>query len=76
MLPIMTSTLDTAIAKLAALPPQEQDRVGKWILEELRDEGTWAEQFNPSHDALGQLAAEARAEGPAGRVSDLDPDTL
>jgi len=27
-------------------------------------------------NALGQLAAEARAERAAGRVSDLDPDTL
>ncbi len=76
MLPIMTSTLDAAIAKLAALPPQEQDRVGTWILEELRDEGAWTKRFSASQDALGRLAAEARADRAAGRVSDLDSDTL
>jgi len=29
-----TQTLDAAIAKLAALPPKEQDRVGRWLLDE------------------------------------------
>ena len=36
---IMTSTLEAAIAKLAALPPDEQDRVGRWLLHEL-----WADE--------------------------------
>ena len=31
----MTRTLDAALAKLAALPPEEQDRVGRWLLDEL-----------------------------------------
>ena len=34
----MTRTLDAAIAKLAALPPDEQDRVGRWLLHELGDD--------------------------------------
>lgn len=34
----MTSTLDAAIAKLAALSPDEQDRVGRWLLHELADD--------------------------------------
>ena len=38
---IMTSTLDAAIAKLAALPPDEQDRVGRWLLHELADDEQW-----------------------------------
>ena len=72
----MTQTLDAAIAKLAALPPEEQDRVGRWLLDELRDEEHWAQQFGASQDALGKLAAEARAERTAGRTADFDPEKL
>lgn len=72
----MTQTLDTAIAKLAALSPEEQDRMGRWLLDELRDDERWTQQFSASQDALGKLAAEARAERTAGRVTDLDPEKL
>jgi len=72
----MTQTLDAAIAKLAALPPEEQDRVGRWLLDELRDEERWAQQFGGSREALGKLAAEARADRTAGRATDLDPEKL
>ena len=34
----MTSTLDAAIAKLAALSPDEQDRIGRWLLHALADD--------------------------------------
>ena len=70
----MTQTLDAAIAKLATLPPDEQDRVGRWLLDELRDEEDWTSQFAASQDALGRLAAEARADRAAGRTTELDPD--
>lgn len=72
----MTSTLDAAIAKLTALPPEEQDRVARWILEELRDEEAWATRFDESQGTLGRLAREARADRAAGRVAELDSDTL
>ena len=72
----MTRTLDAAIAKLATLPPEEQDRVGHWLLDELRDDEHWAQQFRTSQDALGKLAAEARADGTAGRTTALDSEKL
>jgi len=72
----MTRTLDAAIAKLAALPPDEQDRVGRWLLDELADDEQWARKFGASQDALSKLAAEARADRRAGRSTDVDPDTL
>ena len=72
----MTRALDTAIAKLATLPADEQDRIAQWLLEELRDEEQWARQFAASRDVLSRLAAEARAERAAGKVTDLDPDKL
>ena len=72
----MTQTLDAAIAKLSTLPPDEQDRVGRWLLDELRDEEHWARQFASSQDVLSKLAAEARADLAAGRTTALDPEKL
>jgi hypothetical protein len=72
----MTQTLDAAIAKLATLPPDEQDRVGNWLLEEIRDEEHWNHQFATSQEALSSLAAEALADHAAGRTTPLDPEKL
>ena len=73
---IMTSTLETAIAKLAALPPDEQDRVGRWLLHELWADEHWVRPFETSQDLLRSLAAETRADRTGGRVTDVDPDRL
>ena len=72
----MTRAMDAAVAKLASLPADEQDRIAQWLLDELRDEEHWARQFSASQDALNKLAAEARAERAAGRATELDPDKL
>ena len=72
----MTRTLDAAIAKLATLPPEEQDRVGHWLLDELRDDEHWAQQFRTSQDALSKLATEARGDRAAGRTTAVDPEQL
>lgn len=72
----MTQALDEAIAKLATLPPDEQDRVARWLLDELSDEEHWARQFRTSQDALSKLAAEARIDHAAGRTTLLDPEKL
>ena len=73
---LMTRTLDAAIAKLATLPPEEQDRVARWLLDELRDDEQWTRQFRTSQDALTKLATEARADHAAGRTTELDPEKL
>jgi hypothetical protein len=57
-------------------PPDEQDRIGRWLLEELRDEEQWDRQFRGSQDALSKLRAEALADRAAGRTTPLDPDKL
>lgn len=72
----MTRTLDAAVAKLATLPPDEQDRLGQWLLDELHDDEHWGRQFAASQDALSKLAAEARADVAAGRTTPLDPDKM
>jgi hypothetical protein len=73
---MMTSTLGAAIAKLAALSPDEQDRVGRWLVDELADDEQWSQAFNTSQDLLSKLATEARADRVGGRVTDIDPDRL
>jgi len=73
---LMTRALDAAIAKLATLSAEEQDRIAQWLLDELRDEEHWARQFSASQDTLSKLAAEARAERATGRATELDPDKL
>ncbi len=65
--------LDALVAKLAALPPQEQDRIAQWLLQELPDEALWDRQFSDSQKALSKLAAETRAERAVGNTTELDP---
>ncbi len=60
--------LDVAVAKLAALPPQEQDRIARWLLQEIPDEELWDERFSETQEALGQLTAETRRERLAGNI--------
>jgi hypothetical protein len=72
----MRRTLDSALAKLATLPVDEQDRIAQWLLDELRDEEHWAQEFSASQDALSKLAAEARADRAGGRTTELEPDKL
>lgn len=72
----MTRALDSAIAKLATLAPEEQDRVARWLLEELADDEHWTRQFAASRDVLSGLAVEVRADRAAGRATDLTADKL
>jgi len=58
----MTELLKQAIAKLQALPKQEQDAIAALILDELEDERRWDEAFSRSPDVLAKLAAIAKAE--------------
>jgi hypothetical protein len=72
----MTPTLDAVIAKLAALPPEEQDRVGRWLLDELADEEQWKQRLEASQGPLSTLAREARAARAGGTTTDINPDGL
>ena len=76
MLRLMPRILGTVIAKLEALPPEEQARAARWLLDELRDEEHWDNQFGASQNALSMLATEARADRSAGRTTALDPEKL
>ncbi|MGD1903608.1 MAG: hypothetical protein ACFB9N_15355 [Geitlerinemataceae cyanobacterium] len=72
----MTELLTLAIAKLQALPPDEQDAIATILLEELEDEREWDESFSQSPGLLAQLAATAMAEHQAGETQELNPETL
>lgn len=71
----MTELLEQAIAKLKALPANEQDAIAAMILEELEDEIQWDEALVHSQDALAKLAAAAMVEYRAGKTEELDPET-
>lgn len=73
---IVRRAFDTAIEKMSALPPEEQDRIAQWLLGELQDEECWTQAFSSSQHALSRLADEARADIRAGRATQLDLDKL
>ncbi len=72
----MTQLLKKAFDQAAQLPPEEQDALAKWVLEEMASERRWDEAFRASADRLKALAEEALQEAREGRTEELDPDRL
>lgn len=57
----MTDLLQKAFAEASKLPPEEQEAIAQWLLQELESERRWDEAFAGSQDALAKLAAEAQS---------------
>ena len=55
----MTTLLETAVEKVSALPEIEQNRVAKYLLEEVASEKKWDRYFGESEDMLSQMADSA-----------------
>jgi hypothetical protein len=72
----MTKLLQRAFEEAAKLPEDEQDALGRILLEELASERRWEDLFAGSHDLLAELADQALAEHRAGRTQKLDPEKL
>ncbi len=72
----MTKTLEKAFAKATKLPEEEQEALGKWLLEELASEKRWNQSFARSRDQLAEFGREALAEHRKGRTKPLDPKAL
>jgi len=73
----MGRLLDRAIAEVHALPEDEQEAIGAWLLAEIECERRWDELFSrPPSAALERMAADALEEHRAGRTQPLDPDEL
>ncbi len=58
----MTELLQKAIAEVNKLPPEQQDELATWILEELSSEQRWESVIESTSDALARLADEALVE--------------
>jgi hypothetical protein len=72
----MTKLLQQAFDKAMQLPPEEQDRFGAWLIQELNSEERWQELFDQSQDLLAKMGEEALAEHRAGKTKPLDADAL
>ena len=71
----MTKLLDRAIAKARELPPDQQDAIAAFLLEEIEGDAAWDRRFAASPALLSDLADAARLEAAAGKVSEDDPGT-
>ena len=72
----MTKLMEQAIARLRALPPDQQDSFAGFVLQELDNEARWDELLSQCAPELERLADEAWAEHEAGLSEELDPDRL
>ncbi len=69
----MVTLLQQVIARVAELPPEEQEAIAlRWLLE-LEDELAWEERFDATtEEQWAQMAAEVRKAIAKGDVEPLD----
>jgi len=72
----MTQLLEQAFAEAAKLPDLQQNRLAKWLIDELLIEKKWDSSFAESEDLLEELANEALKEHRAGKTKHLMLDKL
>ena len=72
----MTKLLERAFAEAVKLPKKDQDKLAKWLLDEIASERKWDEAFARSADQLARLANDAVKEHRKGGTKPLDPDQL
>jgi methylase of polypeptide subunit release factors len=68
----MTQLLEKAVAKVSALPDNEQDALASVLLTEMEAEQRWDQLFKSSQEVLGLMAREALEEYRAGETAPLD----
>jgi len=54
----MSALLDKALAKVAALPPGEQDAIASEIVASLADEEAWKARFAEKREIIRRMARE------------------
>ena len=67
----MTQLLNQAFQEASKLPPQQQNMIARWLLEEMTVEHKWDELLADSEDLLGSLADEALQEHRDGKTKPL-----
>jgi hypothetical protein len=68
----MSSLLEKALAKVVALPPDEQDAIASQILASLADEEAWKKRFAEKRDVIRRMAREALQEDERDETLPLD----
>lgn len=68
--------VDQAIKDLKDRSPIEQNRIAKWLIEELKSDRKWEKSFAESEDLLEELADEALEEYEKGETTILDLEKL
>ena len=72
----MTELLQRAFEKASQLPPDAQDDLAEWVLEEMTSEERWTTSLRTSSSSLSRMAAEAIEEHRQGKTLLLDPERL
>lgn len=68
----MSTLLEKALAKVGALPRDEQDAIASQILASLADEGAWKKRFVEKREIIRRMAREALEEDARGETLPLD----
>lgn len=68
----MSTLLEHALEKVAALPPEEQDAIASQILASIADEEAWKARFSTKREILKRMAREALDEDERGETLPLD----
>ncbi len=72
----MTHLMEQAIERLQSLPENQQDRLARFLLNELQEDDRWTASTAAHADKLQNLVREVLAEDAAGMCEPLDPDRL
>ena len=72
----MTTLLKKAFESISKLPEIEQNKLARWIIEELEVGKKWANSFAESEDILEKLADETLELNEQGKTSNLNIDKL
>jgi hypothetical protein len=68
----MSSLLEKALERVAALPQDEQDAIASQILASLADEDAWKKRFAEKRDVIRRMAREALEEDERGETLRLE----
>lgn len=68
----MSTLLQMALEKVAALPQDDQDAIASQILASLADEDAWNKRFAEKRDEIRRMAREALQEDERGETLLLD----
>jgi hypothetical protein len=68
----MSTLLEMALQKVAALPMDEQDAIASQMLASLADEDAWKSRFAGKRDVIRRMSREALEDDERGETLPLD----